>query len=182
MHGLAFGVHLPVLGKLPVERAAQAFEQSWRRLLPARRGNERLCDREPRRLQDLGSLAVADVDGDGLEVHRPLVRTAHQAHREVRPDVLAVLTCVALLEPASFVFPREHALHRLLQRGNVIGVCDVEQRERPQLVVAVTDQVAKRGVDRCDVSVQRGERHTGLGLVKQGSESRLHIPLRLFGA
>ena len=182
MHGLAFGVHLPVLGKLPVERAAQAFEQSWRRLLPARRGNERLCDREPRRLQDLGSLAVADVDGDGLEVHRPLVRTAHQAHREVRPDVLAVLTCVALLDPASFVFPREHALHRLLQRGYVIGVCDVEQRERPQLAVAVTDQVAERGVDRCDVSVQCGERHAGLGLVKQRSESRLHIPLRLFGA
>src|SRR5207247_8396726 len=161
MRGLSFGGHFPVLGELPVERAAQALEHSWRRLLPARRGDQGLCDREPRRLQNLSALAVTYVDGDGLEVHRPLVRTAHQSHREIRPNVLAVLACVALLDAASLLFPREHALHRLLQGGDVIGMRDVEQREGPQLAVGVTDQVAKRGVDRRYVSVQSGERHTG---------------------
>src|SRR5439155_13027998 len=60
MHRLAVGVDLPVLGELPVEHPAQAIEDAERRLLPTRRGDERLRDREPGCLQDLGALPVAN--------------------------------------------------------------------------------------------------------------------------
>ena len=182
MHRVASRVHLPVLRELPVQRAAKTLEHTGRRLLPSWRGDERLGDREPRSLQDLGAFAVADVDRDGLEIHRPLIRAADQAHRQVRPDVLAVLARVPLLDAAPFFFAGEHAMHRLLQGGRVIRVRDVEQRKSPQLAVAVANQLAERRVDRRDVTVKGGECHAGLRLVEQGAESRLHLAFRFFGA
>src|SRR6267378_4700405 len=99
IHRLALSVDLPVLRQLPVEGAAEAFEHPRRGLVPTRRRDERLGDREPRRLQNLGPLAVADVDRDGLEVHRLVIGAAHETHRQVDPDVLAVFARIPLLDP-----------------------------------------------------------------------------------
>ena len=182
MHRLPVGVDLPVLGKLPVERAAQAFEHRRGGLLPAWRGDKGLGDRKPRGLQHLCALAVADVDGNSLEVQRPLVGAAHQSHRQISPHVLAVLARVSLLDPAPLFFPRKHSVHRVLQRRDVVGVRDVEHRQGVQLVFVVADEQAERRVDRRDLTVERHKGHARLRLLEQDSESRLHLALRLLRA
>src|SRR6058998_908527 len=77
-HRLTRQIDLPVLGELPVEGAAKSLEHSGRGLLPARRRHERLRDCEARGLQNLGTLAVADVHGHGLEVARPPLSAADE--------------------------------------------------------------------------------------------------------
>src|SRR5207253_4373377 len=59
---------------------------------------------------------------------------------------------------------------------------DVEKRERAQLDVAVTDEVAERGVDRRDPAIETGERHAGLRLLEKGTEAGLALVLGRLGA
>ena len=117
-----------------------------------------------------------------MEVHRPVIRIADETHGEVDPDVLAVLSRVPLLDAPAFLFPGEHRAHRLVQRRDVVGMSDVEQRQGPQLGIAVPDELAERRVHRGDVAVEARERHAGLCLLEQSAEARLGLAFAGLGA
>ncbi len=182
MHHLALSVDLPVFRQLPVEGVTQAFEHPRRGFLPAWRRDERLRHRKPRGPQDLCALAVADVDRDRLEVQRFSVWAAHEAGRHVDPNGVAIFARVATLDSSPFFTPRDHSEHRLLQRGHVLRVCDVEQRQLPQLFRLVTDQLAEGRVHGGDAPVKARKSHARLRLLEESSESRLALALSLFHA
>ncbi len=182
MHRLAFGVDLPVLGQLPVERAAQAFEHAWRGLVPAGRGDQCLGHREARGPEHLGPLAIPDVDRHCLQVQRFAIGAAHDSGGHIDPDGLAILPRVALLEPRAFLLTRHHSPQRLPDGRHVFRVRDVEERQVPQLGIGVPDELAEGGVDGGDVALQRGEGHSGLGLLEKSAEPRLAFALGLLHA
>ena len=96
--------------------------------------------------------------------------------------MLAVLARISLLDATAFLFAREHAVHRVLQSRDVIGVRDIDQRQRAQLGFAVADELAEGGVHGGDVAIEAREGHARLRLLEEGAEASLAFPLGGFRA
>ena len=146
MHRFARRVDLPVLAKLPVERAAQPLEDVRRRFVPAGRGHEGLRHGESRRLQHLPAHSIANIDSDGLQVNGFAFGVTHEPGRDVHPDRLAVLADVALVDAIAWRLARKHPTQRVLARHEVLRVRQLQDRDPAQLLLGVTHELPERFV------------------------------------
>ncbi len=141
-----------------------------RRLVPAGRCHEGLSHSESRRLQDLRTHTVADVDRDGLQVNGLAFSVTHEPGRDIHPYRLAVLANVALVDAVARRLADEHPTQRLLARLQVLGMRQLQDRNAAQLLLGVSDELPERFIAGGQPPVEVGERHARLRLLEQGSE------------
>src|SRR6266850_6032190 len=71
---------------------------------------------------------------------------------------------------------------RVLRRGNVVGVRDVDDRQLAELGLGVTEPIAEGRVDRKDAAVESRKEHRRLRLFEQCAEAPLTVALGHLGA
>src|SRR5262249_38498656 len=97
------------------------------------------------------------------------------------PDIVAGLVVVRLLEPEVVAFAGDQFAVQVPDARRVVGVREVLDLARDELLPGVPEHVAHRLVHLGDAAVDTGDRDADRGLREDRAEPRLARPARLLG-
>ena len=121
-------------------------------------------------------LLLADVLDLRDEVERRACLVAHQRNAQERPDVVAVGVPVALLDRIRLALAGEQRAHVVEVDVEILRMRERLERGLEQLLLAVAENAAERGVDAGEATVGRHERLADRGLVEGVAEALLRVP------
>ena len=144
-------------------------------------GDHRIADRAQRHFGQLAlaverlleRLALADVLRLRHEIARLPMLVAYHRHAQLQVHCVAVLVEVALLQLIGVALAGQQLAEQFHVGVEIVRMGDGGDVQRQQLVLAIAEHLAHRGIDAQEAAVRMDQGHADRGVLKRAEETLL---------